>query len=73
MTLSKPPIKPLPLTCLLEVLQAVDIYREEAHSGPILGAHVGNGGPVSNGELFHSGAEEFHELSHDSQLTEMLK
>lgn len=59
-------------TCLLEVLNADVIHREESCCGSVLRTHVGDGGSVGDGQLSHSGTEELHELSYDAHLPQVL-
>lgn len=59
-------------TCLLEVLEAHFIDREEAYSGTILRTHVGDGSSVSNGELRDTWTIELDKFPHNSDLTQML-
>lgn len=61
------------LTCLSEVLQTFLVHREETDSGSILGAHIGNGGPVSDGELGNPRAEKLHKLPHHPDLSQVLQ
>lgn len=59
-------------TCLLEVLNADVIHREESCCGSVLRTHVGDGGSVGDGQLSHSGTEELHEPSYDAHLPQVL-
>lgn len=59
-------------TCLLEVLNADVIHREESCCGSVLWTHVGDGGSVGDGQLSNSGAEKLHELSHNAHLPQVL-
>ena len=59
-------------TCLTQVVQALLIDREEANGGPILRTHVGDGGPVSNGQCCYPWTKELHKLAHHADLTQVL-
>lgn len=61
------------LTCLLQVLDADVVHREESSCGSVLWTHVGDGGSVSNGQLSHARAEKLHKLPHYTHLTEVLR
>lgn len=71
--LEVPQINILPLTCLLQVLDADVVHREESCRGSVLWTHVGDGGSVSNGQLGHTLAEKFHKLPHYAHLPEVLE
>lgn len=60
-------------TCLSQVDRRGLVEREEADRGPVLGAHVGYGGPVSDRQGLHPGAEELDELSDHSVLAQVLQ
>lgn len=62
----------LALTGLLQVLNADVVHREERCRGSILWAHVGDGGPVGDGQLSNTWAEKLHKLSHDAHLAQVL-
>ena len=63
----------IPLTCLPQVQQALLVDGEEAGGGAVLWAHVGDGGPVRNGQRCHPGPEELHKLAHHPNLTQVLR
>lgn len=61
------------LTCLLQVLDADVVHREESCSGSIFRAHVGDGCSVSDGQLGDAWAEKLHKLPHNSHLPQVLQ
>ena len=61
------------LTCVFKVLECDLINREETNSGVVLGAHVGDGGPVRGRQLTNPGTKELHKFSGDARLAEVLK
>jgi len=59
-------------TCFPKVCQSGFIHREEPHGCPVLWTHVGDGCPVSDGQVGHAWAEELNELANDTNLTQVL-
>src|SRR5271165_6765369 len=55
-----------------EIAQRLFINREDAAGGAVLGAHVGDGGAVSESEIAQAGPEELDELSYDAFLAQHL-
>lgn len=61
------------LTCLLQVADADGVHGEESRRGTVLRAHVGNGGPVGDGQLGHTRPKELHKLAHHAHLPQVLQ
>ncbi len=59
-------------TRLFQILNADLVYREEGSRGSILGAHVGDGGAVSDGQLSNTRPEKLHKFSNHTNLPQML-
>lgn len=55
-----------------QVLNSALIDGEVAHSGTVLGSHVGNSGTISQVKAADTRAKEFNELANDTALTEHL-
>jgi len=56
-----------------QVVQGFLVHREEAHGRPVLGRHVGDGGPVGQAQLAEARAVELDELVHDALLAQHLR
>ena len=55
-----------------QIVQSDVVNREHRRSGAKLGAHVSNGGAISQRHFAHSGAIEFDELAHHAVCTQHL-
>ena len=57
---------------LAQIAQRFAVNREKAAGRPILGGHVGDGGPVGQRQAVQPLAVEFHELVHHALLAQHL-
>ena len=55
-----------------QVVQSLFVDGEETAGGAVLGAHVGDGGAVSHGQVAQGLAVELHELAHHAMLAQPL-
>ena len=57
---------------LFQIYHAHVVNREKTHSGPVLWAHVGNGGSIGDRELGNSRAKKLHKFPYNTNLAEVL-
>lgn len=56
----------------LQVVHGLLIDWEVTHGGTVLGRHIGNGGPVRQGEGLDAWSVEFDEFTNDTSLSQHL-
>ena len=62
----------LAAACAAQVSDGFVVDAEEAHGGTVFGGHVGDGGAVGDRQADSAGAEEFDELTDDTEFAQHL-